>query len=45
MFAAKKNIDFLIFCELFCDFVAFIYKKNTGINGINFKRDCFDKID
>ena len=19
-------------------------KKNTGINGINFKRDCFDKI-
>ena len=25
VFAAKKNIDFPIFCELFCDFVALIY--------------------
>ena len=28
----------------FCDFVAQIYKK-TEINGIEFKRGCFDKID
>ena len=43
----KKNIDFL----LFYDFVPEIYKKknndnnNTEINGMKFKRGCFDKID
>ena len=43
----KKNIDFL----LFYDFVPEIYTKknndnnNTEINGMKFKRGCFDKID
>ena len=44
----KKNIDFL----LFYDFVPEIYKKkknndnnNTEINGMKFKRGCFDKMD
>ena len=41
VFAAKKNADFL----LFCDFVALNYKKNTEINAIKFKRSYFDKID
>ena len=43
VFAAKNNIDFL----LFCDFVAEIYKtkKEKETNGIKFKRGGFDKID
>ena len=43
VFAAKNNIDFL----LFCDFVAEIYKKKKEkeTNGIKFKRGGFDKID
>ena len=41
VFAAKKNVDFL----LFCDFVALNYKKNIEINAIKFKRSYFDKID
>ena len=43
MFAAKNNIDFL----LFCDFVAEIYKKKKEkeTNGIKFKRGGVDKID
>ena len=41
MFAAKKNIEFL----LFCDFFAAIYKKRkTEINRIKFKRGCLEEI-
>ena len=42
VFAAKKNIEFL----LFCDFIAPIYKKKkkTEINRIKFKRGCLEEI-
>ena len=41
VFAAKKTIEFL----LFCDFIAPIYKKKkTEINRIKFKRGCLEEI-